>query len=65
MSDHEAKIYERQDLFDALADALDVCSLAIIPANGIETDTEDIQALADRMYEHHGLETDISLLGES
>ncbi|NMM99280.1 hypothetical protein [Bifidobacterium olomucense] len=62
MSKHEARIYEKQDLFDALADALDAENLRLTPANGSNDDIDDIQALADHMYEHHGLPTDISLL---
>ncbi|PJM79988.1 hypothetical protein [Bifidobacterium scaligerum] len=62
MSEHEAKIYERQELFDALADALDVENLTLAPANDSDDDVDDIQALADYIYEHHGLLTDISLL---
>ncbi|RSX52670.1 hypothetical protein [Bifidobacterium callimiconis] len=53
-----ARIYTRQSLAQAITDAANTLPL-IIP------DTNTIRALADHVYEHAGIPTDISPLLET
>lgn len=59
MTDTTARIYTQTALAYAISSALDDLDLIIIPnqVEDGETDWETITALADRIYEHSGIET--------